>query len=405
MNILGYNISLKRSAKKPVTSSIEKISMASVEPPRICENQNKGWVDYGEKNLFPQELIKFREQCGTHAAILQTKATMIAGKSVRIEWTGEKQPGDETKMKILLENGFGHGTLHEMVYEGAYQMCEQGAFTAELTKDLSDEELKKYSMFNICDVSKIRSGIFNADGIVDKYYYCRNWAKTSMYDPKPYQAFGTFKEGRKDKKGNVILPPLKEIAYFRRNLTGMEYYGQPSYIAAIQWIKINIQMGCFHLSNLENGYNPSIIFRFYKKPESDEEKENIVEGLRESFSGPDKTGKAVIVFSDGKDNACDIHPIEVSNLDKQLLLLGDQVMQEILTSQRVTTPGLLGVANPGKLGFSSELKTGALIFDSIVIQPEQTFIQNKFTKLIQTCDLKAKMVIEPLDMLAQLQKQ
>jgi hypothetical protein len=185
--------------------------------------------------------------------------------------------------------------------------------------------------------------------------------------------------------------------YVYRRLTGMDYYGLPSYLPALPWVDINQQMGIFHKSNLDNGMNPGMVIKFYKKPESEEQKGMIVQGIQKMFGGAKKTGKGMVFFSNGKDEAPDVQPIDVSNIDKQLLQLGEQVWQEIITGHRVTSPMLLGIASPGKLGYSTELESAWNIYNATVIRPDQLLIEQTVNKFIKAMGVPAKITIEPLN--------
>lgn len=411
MKILGVNINLGANKPQP-SESIKKIvyteeqdvapiALAKSEVPLIKEIRNKDWVQYGEDNLAPQMYSNLRESCGLHGAIIHSKAMMIAGKNVKVTPIGEMSQSDMARLERLVNEPFpGQGTLNEMVYDLAFQLSEQGAFAIEAQRNIlfgTDNAGPEYTHFKTIDVSKVRSGKYETDGLVHKYYYSRNWADVNNHTPRAYTAFQTWSPNDKDAKGNPIPAPQKEIAYYKRKITGVEYYGVPRYIACLQWIKINVEMGVFHLSNLENGYNPSIIFRFFRKPENEEKKRRIVEGLKKSLSGTNKTGKAIVIFSDDKENGAEVEPFQVNGLDKQLLLLGEQVVQEILSGHSVTTPGLMGIPIPGKLGYSTELETGYKIYDQTVITPDQKFIEKALKKHFKSIGLNVNVEIEKLN--------
>ena len=161
-----------------------------------------------------------------------------------------------------------------------------------------------------------------------------------------------------------------------------EYYGEPSYQASIDWVKLESQTGLYYSSLIENGFNPSVIVKFYRKPASLDERSQIVQGLKKSFGGVKNSGKAVVLFSDGKELAPDIQTVDVASVDKQFTVIADQIVQKILTGERVTTPELFGIQVPGSLG-SSDFETKVRAFTRFVIRPDQIILEDTINEILK----------------------
>jgi hypothetical protein len=99
---------------------------------------------------------------------------------------------------------------------------------------------------------------------------------------------------------------------------------------------------------------------------------------KQQFKGADKAGKVITTFSDGKELAPEITPIQVSDLDKQFILIGESCVQQIISAHRVTSPMILGIATSGKLGYSNELEVSFKIFDKAVIAPDRLMLEKDF---------------------------
>lgn len=371
-----------------------KFSYHVPEVPKLKEQKNKRWIDYGTGNDYPQQLLELLNSCSLHKAITMAKAKMMSGVGFIINGL----PYDEFKKNItdmnelLLFDRFfsnptndGMTTLQDLAYQMAYDWQIFGAYSLETIWTMDHS---KISSIKHIDTSRLRSGKLN-DGTVDEFFYCRDWSNHKKEHIIDYSAFNTSDDG-------------VECMYVRSKNPGKDYYGEPSYNAGIKWITINVKMGTFHLSNIDNGFAPSMSVKFFTKPESPEERDDIVSGIKNQFSGAGNAGKAMIFFSEDKETSPEIAPINVSNLDKQFLVLGEQVIQEIISAHRVTSPALLGIPIPNKLGYNNELKNSFQIFDSVVIQPERQVLEKTLNLLINKFGLDYKIEIVKIETSEQL---
>jgi hypothetical protein len=173
----------------------------------------------------------------------------------------------------------------------------------------------------------------------------------------------------------------------------MDYYSLPNYYSALRWIKADALMAEYNLAAINNGFSPSIVFKFYKKPSPEERRYNS-EAIKSQHGGAKNAGKAIILYSDGKELAPDIDTLDATNIDARLLQVADQIVQQIVTAHRAH-PQLLGIQTPGKLGFSTELLQSWEIFDKMVIQPERKLILDHFKQVLIYNGI-ARIEIEPL---------
>jgi len=105
------------------------------------------------------------------------------------------------------------------------------------------------------------------------------------------------------------------------------------------------------------------------------------ERIRLQHGGAKNAGKAIILYSDGKELAPDIDTLDATNIDQRLLQVSEQIVQQIITAHRCH-PQLLGIQTPGKLGYSTELLQSWEIFDKMVIRPERKLILDAFKQIL-----------------------
>jgi hypothetical protein len=187
--------------------------------------------------------------------------------------------------------------------------------------------------------------------------------------PKKIEAFDPNKDG------------VRQLVFIRRQESNMDYFSLPSYYSALKWVKADNLMAEYNLAAITNGFSPSIVFKFFKKP-SPEERRMIVEGIKGQHGGAKNAGKAIFLFSDGKELAPEVQTLDVTNLDDRLLQVADQIVQQIVSGHRAY-PALQGIQVAGKLGFSNELVQSWSIFDTMVIRPEQEFILDHFRSVLR----------------------
>lgn len=334
-----------------------------IELPVIREERSTEYIKYGLDNNYPRELLKLTETCAIHNAIVNSKSTMMAGKSILVdgkpqaEYFADATINEGAKLKAQLRQ------FEKVRHLLAKDYQHFGAYAYEIIYTL---DFKRIHQINHVNVADLRSGKY-IGGEVKEYYYSRNWKDLKKF---PYEKIAAYDPTDKTNYRQLV---------YRCNYTpDQEYYGKPTYQAALAWIKLDSEIGLFHLSNIENGFFPGLHIAYYKNPENQEEKQRIIQLQKQQFQGAKNTGKTITTFSDGKDLAVDITPLQIPDLDKQFTLIGETVVQQIISAHRVTSPMLLGIATPGKLGYSSELATAQKIFESQVIAPERNMLEDDF---------------------------
>ena len=367
MNIFGFELKRATATMAPEIQTLPKggdavdsFSLQAVtDLPVITESRQHEWVLYGEDNLYPEYLKDMFNTSPTHNAIVKTKAQMVVGEGYTYDDTFLDERAKIDALKILND-------IEKAKYDLSLDYQIFGAMAFEVIWSL---DFTRVVEVNRIDVSKLRSGKFD-DGQIEEWYYKRNWADAREEEVEIY----TLDSSDKDHHRQILYVPGQKVSN--------EYYGEPSYLGAMDWITLESQVGVYYRSLIENGFNPSVIIRFYRKPASQEERDDIVSGLKRSYGGVKKAGKAVVMFSDGKELAPDITPVEVANVDKQFTVISDQITQKILTGERATTPELFSIMVPGQLG-NGDFETKVKCFNKFVIQPDQRVFEQAVNQILK----------------------
>lgn len=341
----------------------EVLKFGALDMPKPIETKNRDWVTFGTHNSFPLDLIEYKNGSALHAAILESKSRLIAGDGLMFAETQEEH------IQYILNNPTRVPFINKLDYVFSQVVKDQELFGYSCFEVIYSMDRTKIADMNWIDASRIASGKMNENNEIEDYYYSENWKNTNLYTPKKIQAFDPNKDG------------VRQLVFIRRQEPNMDYFSLPNYYSALKWIKSDNLMAEYNLAAITNGFSPSIVFKFFKKP-TPEERRVIVEGIKSQHGGSKNAGKAIFLFSDGKELAPEVQTLDVTNLDDRLLQVADQIVQQIISGHRAY-PALQGIQTPGKLGYSSELIQSWEVFDKMVIKPEQDFILDYFKMILK----------------------
>jgi hypothetical protein len=130
-----------------------------------------------------------------------------------------------------------------------------------------------------------------------------------------------------------------------------------------------------------------------------EQREEIYNTMVAKYAGSNVSGKLFLTFADGKEQAPEITPIQNNGSDKLWVELNAMVQEAILTAHQISSPELLGIMTPGKLGTADHLEAQDH-FQNLVIKPLQNEIKGVFQKLLTIRDggIPTEMEIKQFEM-------
>jgi hypothetical protein len=375
---------------KTTTMNFRSIDIAPNEVPNVIEKAGSDIVWYGETNLYPDQLFDLKYGSAVHNSILKTKSKMMAGSGLLYNGTKNKEESDayynslqgtqKAELDYLLNNEIGGKTLDEIRTLLSQDYQDYGAYCYSI---IYNKDFTKIAGIKYYKLSSIRAGKMDNDCVISSYYYSRNWDKSKTHQNKPSR-IEAYSKGNKD--------AYEQMVY--RKTGNLDYYGIPNYSGCLNWVYTDFQLSVFFRGLMENSMNPGLHFKFYKLPESPEQEEAILMNIDKQWKGAMKTGKKIVTFNEGKDLAMDIQPVEVSNLDKQLMLVAELCDQKILSGHQLTTPMLAGITS--KNGFSnngSELGIGYQLLDGLTIESDRLVLEKDHQWWFETNKIVTKVEI------------
>jgi hypothetical protein len=327
------------------------------------KESSKGWVDYGDRNGFPQYCLELAEQSPVHGSLVRSISQMIAGKGITSQDVGTASLIKSLKIDSAVNNTALDLELH-------------GGFFWQVVWTLGGEiSFVEHLPFENC-----RIGINRESGDVNGVWYSNDWSnlKKRRNAPKFIPLFS-----EKSKKENP-----RQVYFCFKNSSTANYYGKPDYISSLNYIELSRQIALFHVNNIQNGLFPSMVVSMNNGiPETQEEMDMVRHDIERNISGAVNAGKFVLMFNENRDRAAEFTPFPITDADKQYQYLEDVCTRQIMIAHRVTSPLLFGIREGGGLGSNKdEMETALKIFNEQVIEPSQRLITDAAETILQAAN-------------------
>jgi hypothetical protein len=339
-------------------TEFKNIAFAKASVPIFAEVLLRSpWVYYGEHNLLPQYFIELFDNCAIHKAVVISKVNQIMGDGI----VSLNNPMATINLINESEN------VSEVMRKCALDFMLFGGFALNV---IWAKDKKTIAEIYHIDFSRIRSGKLNEDDKIECYYYSPEWKNIKKYPPVEIKAFS---QNEKDPN---------QIYYYKNYIPSMSYYPIPDWSAGQRSMEIDIETKNFHMNNLRKGMVPSLWINYNNGIPGEEEQRDLVRALEAQYGGTDNAGQAIISFNESQEQSPVITQIPRNDNDNYYQALSDDVTRSILSSHRVSSAELFGIATSGKLGGGNEITEHSEYFRKMVIMPYQNCLLPVFDKLV-----------------------
>ena len=340
------------------------------------ENVSKGWVNFGEGNMYPQYLIELYNESPVHGALVNSISYMIAGR----ELTASTPQAVKEIQRLKLDS---------IIHPTSLDLKLHGGFYWEIIWSMDRTTI---AQINHLPFENCRLACSDEEDDVVGVWYSRDWSDMRKKKNTPHY-IPMF-----DVNTNEAEP--KQVLFVHSLMVGSEYYPKPDYVGAINEIEKMRQLSEYQVNLILNGFFPSLIASFNNGIPSLEEQHMIKNQLQMSLGSAENAGKVLTFFNEERDRGVEFTPFPVSDMDKQFTTLVDQSVEAILVSHRVTSPLLFGVRDGGGLGSNTdEMKTAMRIFQRQVIEPFQRLITGAVEEALASFGVFANCTIVQNDLL------
>ena len=362
--------------------NLDLIKLSHYNIPHLVEDSKNEWISFGEDNLYPNYLLELFLGSAINGALVKSIGAMIYGEGLAATNVDEST---ETKESYLRLTELLHNSDDDVLKDLALDLKLFGGCYVNV---IWSRDRSKIAKILHIPAQYIRSGKM-IDGEIRTYYYSADWskAKKGQFKPRPYAAFNT--EDR-TQASQILMIRDKNPALF--------YGFAPDYVAATDWIQMELEIAQFHLSNITSGMTPSMHVGFSNGVPTEEERRTIERQLNAKFSGSGNAGKILLTFNDGKETAPIIEPIQMNDAQSAWEGMSKQAVNQILAGHRVTSPILFGIrAEGGGLGNNAdELRDAFSLFTNTVIIPFQNTLLKGLEKIFKVNDINLDLYFKSL---------
>ena len=337
---------------------IDNLSFKQIDTQTRFEEQitrNNLWITWGVDNMFVEFLYSLIDFSPIHNACIRSKVDNCVGNGFTQDY---KINSKESLNDIIKQAFFDYIVTGNLFFEIIWK----------------NQRSEGIAGLHFIPSKFIRLHKPEDDEIgVTKYLYCRDWKSPKK---TPIIEFHEFNPNDFENR---------QIIHIKDFQPGYDYYGAPSYLSAINDIRLNREITIFNLANLINGASPSLWIHFPSGyPDSETEQDDILRRIEDRYQGSNNSGKVVVSFSDDASGKPDITQIS-SNLQQGFYSeVFELVQHQVLAAHKVVDPSLIGL--PSRTGFSSsaeQLETAYKLFMKTSIIPVQEFIIRELEPLVQ----------------------
>lgn len=356
-------MSIKKDNKpnKVYKDSIRVVNMSSYQTPSIQEVHNKDWVSFGDNNDYFDNLIDRYVDSPTNGRCINGIIDMIYGRGLE-STNSDVFPADYIRMKKLIRPR----EVKRLVND--YKLLGQGAM--QITYNKSKTKILKVSHFPMETLRAEKA----EKGKIKAYYYHPSWKDLKSSDrPKRIPSFG-----------NGSKSESNELYIFKPYRSGFYYYATVDYQACLQYAELESEVSNYHISNIQNGLQPSLFVNFNNGVPNAETQASIETKINQKFSGSSNTGKAIIAFNESAETQANIEAIHLPDAHAQYQFLSDEAREKIMLGHGIVSPILLGIKdNTGFGNNAEELRTASVLMDNVIIRPLQDGVIYGLTEILE----------------------
>ena len=344
------------------------LTFAEAKQPEYREKKGVGYIEFGDKNDYPNYLLSLYNKSAKHNAIVKGKVNYITGNG----WAAKE---DDVKAEEFINNANPYESLIDVTRKVSIDIEVFGGAYMEIVWSKIGGQIASISHI---DYTKIRSNKDNTQ------YWIKDWNDRKA-------------EAEVVLGYNKDLREGKQILYIKEYRPGLDTYALPGYIGALNYIESDVEVSKHVLGNAQTGFSASKLITLPNGEPTPDEKRNIERRFTERFSGSDGK-KFILSFVQDIAKKPAVDDLGASDLTKEDFGRVDTMIQQnIFAGHQITTPSLFGILVEGSLGTRSEIRDGYEVFKNTYVNDKQQYLEGIFNSLAEINGVTTKIYIKPVE--------
>lgn len=359
------------------------ISFAAIDPyirkaipSPVEKNTTRGWVEWGERNAFPNYLLELRKTTPTLRSIICGTVDFVTGDDITI------LPLPSTAYQPGVMNTRGD-TIRGQVHDIGFDIFTYGGFALQVVRSYTGNVVEVYYV----DLRFIRCNKENS-----VFYYSEEWEKSTRkvveypaFYPFTPESWAALEPKERERHASSILYVKNESS---------QVYPFPVYGAALKDCETERSIADFHLNAIENSFTSSMVINFNNGAPSDGIRKEIERSVNEKFSGHQNAGRIVISWNSDAAHRTTFDTPKVEDFGARYEALSKWCRQQLFTAFRAN-PNLFGIPTES-LGFSQEEYESAFrLYNRTCVRPVQTLICDAYDRIY---GMPAVLTIKPFSL-------
>lgn len=344
-------------------AAIDPILVSNIIKPTETRNNNRHFVEWGDRNLYPEYLLGLFNECPTLRTIILGTADYVCGDDIVFDQAVKGIDKDDIR--------------YLAIDDGIY-----GGFAIQVVRN-ADGEVAATHYINIRHL--------RCDEDNEEFRYSEKWAKGAR-DLIVYPRFRHYEPGEwnaltdEEKKRNV------NSIYYVKNIH-TQTYPAPRHAAAVKDCEIERGTADYHLNNLENGFASSMIVNFNNGVPADQIRKEIEKEFNEKFSGHQNAGRIMFSWNPNRTNETTFNSPKVEDFTAKYEALSKHSREMIYTAFRAV-PALFGLMSETTGFAQQEFNEAFKLYNRTVVQPVQT----RLTEALKDIWAKPALTIVPFSL-------
>ena len=353
-----------------------------IEGAPINRNSNRGWVNWGLRNDYAIKLSELYFNSIVHKSCVDFGVTAVVGDGV------DYQAMNMDKTEVMPNQ---YQTWDEFIRCLVLDYILYGSYAFQIIRNKDGRTFSYYHQ----PISSVRCSPRDEEGNITSYWLCQDWTATGKYPPIEIPRFG-FQEEETINSGKPYL------FVYETYTPDLDYYSTPKYVGALKAIMTELELIRYDLRSVKNNFSANG-FLVLPRVESDEERRDLLNNIKNSFVGADNANALVVTFSNGDENDSNVAKFVKIDKDSNNVNLfaesNQRNIDRIVTAHRIPSKALIGMPIDGATlgGGGNEVNVAWNLYNKTVATEYRNAILTTINKMFALNGVDTEIVLKPLD--------